>query len=212
MNLLETLAGEVLSGLANTGLRLDPAVAEQLAALEGAALRLELIIPPQSLVLRVSAGELRIQPGSEYPAQTIIRGTIADLLSLLRGAAPSPALEISGDPSLLARFEALLRAYRPRLDGLVPARLTPGTTTANSAPEQLLGLVEEGLDSVRRAVVGVTRQGRSSLDGVMQDGFMNRTDQARLERELDELRLAVDRLQARLALVAPPEPTARDDE
>ncbi|MEM1436952.1 MAG: hypothetical protein AAGG11_23090, partial [Pseudomonadota bacterium] len=114
--------------------------------------------------------------------------------------APSPALEISGDPALLNRFEALLRAYRPRLDDLLPEGLTPGTATANSGPEQLLGLIEEGVDSARRAVVGLTRQGRSAIDELAQSELMTDADQSRLERELDELRMSIDRLKARLAL------------
>jgi ubiquinone biosynthesis protein UbiJ len=212
MNLLETLAGEVLSGIANTGLRLDPELHERLADLEGTALRLELIIPPQSIVLRITAGELRIQPGSEYPVQTVVRGTIADLLALLRGATPSTGLEISGDPALLTRFAALLQAFRPRLDILLPEGLAPGTATANSGPEQVLGLIEEGFDSARRAVVGLTRQGRSAFENLAQNELMTRADQRALERELDELRMSIDRLRARLALAEPPGNAACDDQ
>ena len=200
MNLLEALAGELLSGAANTGLALDPNTLEALARLEGAALRLELKFPPQTLVLRVTEGNLRIQPGSEYPAQTIVRGSITDLLSLLRTGSASPRLEISGDPALLSRFEAVLQGFRPDLDGLIPEALTPGSVDANSPAEQWLGLLEEGLDSVRRATTGALRQGQAALQGTLENSFASRTDVALLEREADELRLAIDRLDARLAL------------
>lgn len=211
MNLLETLAGEVLSGIANTGLRLDPEIQGRLKDLDGTALRLELIAPSQSIVLRVTAGELRVQPGSEYPVQTIVRGTMTDLLALLRGAAPSPGLEISGDPALLTRFAALLHAYRPKLDEFLPAGFAPGTATANSGAEQLLGLIEEGIDSARRALVGVARQGRSTIDNLAKNELMTRTDQLRLEREIDELRLGIDRLTARLAVTSATAPQASEE-
>ena len=198
MNLLEAFAGELLSGLANTGLSLDPDTRAQLDSLEGAALRLELTLPPQAIVIRVTDGALRIQPGSAYPAQTIVRGSAQDLLALLRTGSASTGLSIDGDPALLSRFEALFRNYRPEFDGLVPDRFLPGAADGNSPLEQWLGLVEEGLDSARRATTGLLRQGEAGLREAIDNAFVDRSEFAVLEREADELRLAIDRLQARL--------------
>ncbi|MEM6709720.1 MAG: SCP2 sterol-binding domain-containing protein [Pseudomonadota bacterium] len=205
MNLLETVAGEILSGIANSGLALDPRTQAELAALDGATLRLEIVLPPQAIVIRVEGGALRIQPGSPATAQTVIRGSINDLLALLRGQQPSARLEVSGDPALLTRFEALLRSYRPDFDALVPEQspFTSASASSGATPgpaafaEQLLGFVEEGLDSARRAATGVARQTQSELDARMQATLMTRSDVERLETAIDDLRLAVDRLEAR---------------
>lgn len=210
MNMLEALLGEVLSGLVNSGLALDPTTAGELQTLEGCALRLELVLPPQAIVLRVTGGALRVQPGSEYPAQTMVRGSIQDLIALLRGRAPSTQLQISGDPALLARFERLFRGFNPDLDGLVPAGMLPGNATANSALEQWLGLLEEGLDSARRAATGFGRQSRAQVDTLVRDELMTKDDLIRLESELDALRLQLDRVQARLALAESAEESAEE--
>lgn len=195
---LDAVLADLLGDAANAGLELDPASRARLAALEGREVRLvaELPLPlgTRELSLAVRAGRLRcFARGSERP-DVVVRGTGPDLAAwLLRpgGNGPRAAgsrLQIDGDGTVLAELEALLRGFRPD-----PAPVL-GRLLGDELADAALGTAELAFAALRSALAGA---GQALRHGAA-DIFVDRERAAGFLDELDDLRLRVDRLQARV--------------
>lgn len=191
---LDSVFADVLADLANRSLDLDPASRARLAALDGRRVQLSAALPPpfgrRDFTLQVSGGRLRLLPHAAVDPHVIVRGSVPDLLAWLLGGenAARGRLDIDGDSTVLAELRAALKAFRPELGE--PLRRLLGDELTQSA----LGAAELALATLRSAFEGVQQSVR---DGAAH-AFVDRRECERFLDELDELRLRVDRLAARV--------------
>ncbi|MEQ8857064.1 MAG: SCP2 sterol-binding domain-containing protein [Pseudomonadales bacterium] len=189
----EAVLADVLADLANRSLDLDPASRARLAALEGNRIQLSMDLGPlgqRDLTLTVISGQLRAFARAAQSPHVILRGNPAALAAWLLGADTDSAggLSIDGDTTVLAEFSALLRGFRPDVAG--PLERVIGAEGART----LLGTAELALAGLRSALEGA---GRSVREGAAQT-FVDRAQASRFLDDLDDLRLRVDRLAARV--------------
>jgi len=111
--------GRALAALLERALALDPQMREQLAAIEGRRIGIELRGTGLALAIEARGGSLHVGPHWAQPSNLNLRAAPASLLAFaLRrngDASPQPPgkVEISGDADLARRLEKLFRNYRP---------------------------------------------------------------------------------------------------
>ena len=192
---LESLIGDALAALANASLNLDPSSTARLSALDGRRIRIVAELPPPAgtrhFTLQVEDARVRLYPQDMENPNVIVSGTVTDLARwLLTGQAGNGAgLRIEGDTTVLMELAGILRGFRPDLAG--PLSKVVGAENAAS----LLGAGEmalAGLRSAAEAMSGSLRQGAA-------ERFVNRQQMAQFLDALDDLKLRVDRLGARVS-------------
>jgi ubiquinone biosynthesis protein UbiJ len=199
---LDSVLADALAELANRSLDLDPASRARLTALEGRQLQITVELPPslrpRDFALVVSAGRLRFLPHAPERPNVILRGSPPDLAGALFGGmaggmaggerGPGSRLQIDGDGSVLTELNAALRAFRPDLGS--PLSRVLGAEFAQAA----LGTVELAIAALRSAFEGA---GHAAREGAART-FVDRPQAERFLDGLDELRLRIDRLAARV--------------
>lgn len=193
---LDAVLADGLAELANRSLDLDPASRARLAALEGRRIQITAVLPgslpPRNFTLAVEDARLRLLPQADSEPHVIVRGAPPDLIAWLLGGNPTGAagarLTIDGDSTVLAELRAALRSYRPDLSG--PLGRVLGQELAQTA----LGSAGLALATLRSAFEGAQQ---SMRDGAAR-AFVDRRQCERFLDQLDELRLRVDRLGARV--------------
>jgi len=196
----EAVFADLLAELANRSLALDPASRARLEGLEGSRVQITADLPfgPRDLTLTVAAGRLRCFARADAAPHAVVRGRPQDLAAWLLGSAgasgsagagDSQGVSIDGDTTLLGQLTGVLRDYRPDLEQ--PLARVLGAEAARTA----LGTAELALASLRSALQGVGRTARAGAA----ETFVDRRQAARLLDELDDLRMRVDRLGARVA-------------
>lgn len=190
---LDALLADGLAELINRGLALDPASQARIAALEGLRARITATLPeplgPRDMTIAVLGGRLRLLTREDTPPNVIVRGSPTDLLAWLNGRGDSARLTIDGDGTVLQELSGLLRGYRPELGEPLTALL--GADAARTA----LGSFELALAGLRSAFEGARHSVRDGAAGA----FADRETADRLLDDVQDLRLRVDRLGARVA-------------
>ena len=200
-SLLARLAGEISSQT----LKLDPTSQPRLESLAGTRIRFDVIPPalpgapsganePRTVLLVVQQDELTLEAGSGEEAHAVVTGTLPDIARNFFGAPagsnrPSN-VRIEGDEAALQAVLALFRDLQPDL--AEPLARAIGREAADS----LIGAAEAGLAFLRSAADGLAKGARKEvrntwLTDQAQDSLMDR---------MDELRLRIDRLDARVRL------------
>jgi ubiquinone biosynthesis protein UbiJ len=196
---LAAVLADALGELANASLGLDPTGAARLAELNGTRAVVRARAPaalpagPEELAFTFSVeqGRLRLRTGAVEHPHAVVSGSLGDLISwaLSRGRETSAGLRIEGDTRLFETLAALARDYRPDLQGPLGRLLGP---TAAARLIDAAELAAAGVRSVLQTAASGVRQGAGEWFATEQAtaGFLD---------ELDELRLAVDRLEARVS-------------
>lgn len=177
---------------ANRALALDPDTASRLREFEGRTVALHVEGPEIVLYLTPSGDGLKVAPEGE--AQTTIRGTPGALFANAVSEESRRAagrIHIEGDANLGQSFEQLFRRLKPDweeplaqafgdvLGPRIATALRQGVDWSRSAGWSLAGQVSEYLREESRLLV-------------------TRTEMEEFVREVDNLREAVERLEARL--------------
>ena len=184
-----------LGGLADASLQLDAPAAARLTALSGSALVVRAEGPGglnAEFALVVDDGHVELSTTIPDQPQAIIAGSIADLASwaLTRDHRLPAGLRIDGDPRLPEALADIARTWRPDL-----ARPL-GQLFGNRVAEQLVNAAELAGAGARALMETAGREARQSAGR----WFANDATATTFLDELDDLRLAVDRLAARVGL------------
>ena len=196
---LARLVGEFTSQT----LKLDPASHPRLENLDGTRIRFDIVPPalpgmpepaPRSLLLTVYADGLDLRPEGGEEAHAVVRGTLPEIAASVLGSEPivgnRQGMRIDGDEAALQSVSALFRDLEPDL-----AEPLTGLF-GREAADSLLGAAEAGLAFFRSAAeslsAGLRDEARSVF--VSEDSFRELLERA------EDLRLRVDRLDARVRL------------
>jgi ubiquinone biosynthesis accessory factor UbiJ len=189
---LAAVLGDAVTGLIDRSLDLDPATRARLTSLDGQRIRIDPKLPLEAPTfdIEIRGGHLHRAAHRDAAPQAIVSGSPVAIAAWLAGVESAAAgVRIDGDSAVVAEFGALLRGFRPD-PGLPLERLLGRELTRD-----LLGTAELALGALRSAVAGgadAVRHGAGSAlaERRQLDGFLDR---------LDDLRLRVDRLAARVA-------------
>ncbi len=185
-----------LEELLNRGIAASTRAQELLAGLAGHSLELRVRGTP--LGLRFEAGRERLavgRPGGDAPADAVLEGTPFALARLARPDVARPAgagqLQISGDAEVAQGFRQLFAAGSPDFEEEL-ARLT-----GDVAAHHLANFARDTLAFGRRAAGILARNAAEYLTEERRD-LPTRAEAEEFLAAVDELREAVDRLEARL--------------
>ncbi|MEE4361056.1 MAG: SCP2 sterol-binding domain-containing protein [Pseudomonadales bacterium] len=206
-SLLDAFAASVLDATLVGLLRTDPATAAELRAMGSGRLHLALERPALALTLVLSEAGTRIEAGDAETADASVHLTPAAVAAFLSGDAEGAVLagdaRITGDTQLAERAFAALARFRP--DFAAPLARVLGDAPVAAASTA----AREGRTFVRDTVTRSRERTRDWLTG--ESGLLpSRPEVSRFLDEVDDARLATDRLEARIrrlaARVAPAAP------
>lgn len=192
------LAGRTLEAALNRALALDPETRAALAPLDGRRVDFTLSAPPVALAITVEGEALRVGPPSSPGGSDL--GITATLGALLAQAAPwrdddAPPvgkLAIAGDAELARRVQRLAQRFDPDWDAALARAF--GDVIGHQIGRTLRQALAWGRDSARAlardTAEWLTEESRDIVAGAELSGFLD---------EVDALRDAADRLEARLS-------------
>ncbi len=189
--------GNVLTEIGTRALRADPATLTRLRALSGKRITITSVTPPITWELTVTDQGIEVGSPGAAPPHVAVTGQPWDLLAWLSPSASfqdkGGDLTIDGDIALLEELHAILSQFSP----------DPAESLSKLLGEQnaatLIGTAELGLRTVQSIMEGI---GRSFAENTKHRGSESSTRSANLDTvmdTMDDLRLRVDRLAARLA-------------
>jgi len=200
-SLLARLAGEI----SNQTLKLDPTSHPRLEALAGTRIRFDVVPPalpgvpagdnePRAVLLVVSQDSLSFEAGSSAAAHAVVSGTLADIARTFFGPGgeinKSANVRIEGDEAALQSVAALFRDLQPDL--AEPLAQVIGRDAADS----LIGAAEAGVAFLRSAAESLATSARKEARNTW---LTDQAQESLLDR-MDDLRLRIDRLDARVRL------------
>lgn len=192
---LDNFAALALGPALGQLLELDPASRAQARLFSGRRLALALDPGPIHLTLTFTTDTITTTPGADDDADARIRldpAAVARLLTEGGQAAADIGAEVRGDAAFASAVLDLLRGLRPDL--LTPFGRAFGAEAAHVVGEAARRTSEE----VRRGVDAGAARARSWLTAPEEGWLPGRSEIARFLDEVDELRLATDRLEARV--------------
>lgn len=131
LDTLLPLAARTLEAVLARLLKLDPAAAERLAALNGQSIELTWTGPGWGFRMEVVDGAIRLAPRDpEREPDLAVRGALSGVLAAMasmreRGVLPTGAVKMSGDPGLARELGEIAEKFRPDLETELSARLGP---------------------------------------------------------------------------------------
>jgi len=210
-SVLGDLLADVATRVSNQALNIDPQLRARLQSLSGNTIEINCTMPPVIWHLTIVGGSLQLNQGPAQTPQVIVQGSAMQLASrLFPGTenAQDSHLSIQGDETLLLELVAILRDFEPDLQDPLGQLLGPQLATS------VLGTAEMGLKGIRSMIEGVGRSfmsdmpdmpgkpGAANQPGQSSGSQARSAQQAQLDSVLngiDELRLQVDRLAARVS-------------
>ena len=204
---LETLFVRLLGEISSQTLKLDPTSQPRLQSLAGQSVRFDILPPalpgrpnasaePRTILISIESEGLKLEAGSTAEAHAVVRGELPAIARMLFASAGSDKsansaeVRIEGDEAVLQSIAALFRDLQP--DPAEPLARAIG----RDAAENLVGAAEAGFAFLRSAAESLAAGARKEAQEAWvtvenQDSFLDR---------LDDLRLSVDRLDARVRL------------
>lgn len=176
-------------------LELDPAGRAQAKGLSGSSLALTLEPGPIHVTLAFDETGARVEPGHGAPADASVQldpAAVARLLAEGSEQAGAGGAHIKGDAVFAAAVLDLLRGLRPDL--LAPLAKVFGTESAHVVGEA----AQRAGRGLRGGVDAGMLRAQAWLTAPMEGWLPGRSEIARFLDEVDELRLATDRLEARI--------------
>lgn len=177
-------------------LKLDPETRERLSGLDGKLIRINVTSPSLSVALAVTGGKVYVVAESTTPADTIISGSLAALRSLAGGndAVYRGEVTLEGDLGTGQQLKEIMAGIDPDWEEIISPLV--GDTLAHrlgSAGRQLGHWLQRTRDSLRQNTSEYLQEEVEVLapNYAVRD-FCN---------EVDEVRAAADRLEARLRRV-----------
>lgn len=178
-------------------LALDPETRTALSRLAGQRIELRLASPPIALSLQVDEGRLRVGPaGGGSEPDLALQASLGALIGrLLPGAADAGAvgqMRISGDAELARQLQKLASGYQPDIEGAF------SSVFGEVLGVQIARSLREGLQQVRELGGKAARGAADYLVEERRD-LVSRAEQEALFDDIDDLRDAVERIEARIA-------------
>ncbi len=176
-------------------LALDPTSRARTRLLSGRRLALTLDPGPIQVTLAFGTDAVVAEPGADDDADACIRLDPAAVARLITEGAQATAeigAEVKGDANFASAVLDLLRGLRPDL-------LTPFGRAFGSEAAHVVGEAARRTGAeVRRGMDAGTARAREWLTAPADGWLPGRSEIARFLDEVDELRLATDRLEARI--------------
>ena len=183
----------------NAALKLDPATSNKLASLNGHIFAIHCSAPDLQIFLIPGAAEVRLCGVLDGQAHTTLTGSADELLKLALSNDPANTLingklELHGDSNALIELQKIIAGLQ--LDWEAPLSRLFGDVAAHEIGRGL----RKGFQFARQGLQKLQRQGREFLVEES-DLFPARWQVDNLYRDIEQLGLRTERLEARLQIL-----------
>ena len=169
----------------------DPELVARLSRLEGRAVQIVCNEPSTTWHIEINGATseqpLAFRPGDAQSPSVIVSGSLPELAKLMFGA-DAANVTIDGDQTTLIELTEILESYNPEVAATLSSVLGPALAN------QVLATAEAGLKGVQSIAQGIG----GALRDQAQTNFVSEDNMQDLLSGIDELRLRVDRLAARV--------------
>ena len=183
----ENALSQLFNVVADRAVQSDPEFAARLDRLDGRIVQIRCTDPQITWHLRIESSSIRFLPGSTDRPHVIVSGKLFELARWFSGDS-SVDVRIDGDDSTLIELLQTLSTYDPEFVGAV------SQVIGKQATQEILRVAEMGLRGFQSLAQGVGE----SLKGQAAQRYVSEEDLEPLLSGIDELRLRVDRLSARV--------------
>jgi len=194
MNPAVSALAQWCEAVVNGALSLDPVAEVRIRRLDGRSFAIVSTAPEETFVVRCVGARLLVARAAIDKPNVIVTGTSQALLAALTGFG-TPDVMVEGDEALLAELRGVLRDLQPDLT-------RPLTPLLGAEPAAALsGFVSAGTKLARSLFAALDNEGTRWVRDTAHRRFAASDDVQRFVERVGALRLAVDRLDARVRML-----------
>ena len=182
----------LLSDLSERAIHLDPVAAKNFASLAGQVIEIHCLEPALTWHLTLQESSIEVHAGASDNPNVAVTGKPMGLLQTLMTGATSETVVIDGDAAVLMALQTLAKDYSPDLAKPLDAWLGRETGQRTAA------LVELGMATLGELLTSTRAQAHHATQNYFNERFATQDQGEGLARRLDQLRLRIDRLEAKL--------------
>lgn len=189
----------LLSDLSERAIHLDPVAAKNFASLAGQVIEIHCLEPALTWHLTLQESSIEVHAGASDNPNVAVTGKPMGLLQTLMTGATSETVVIDGDAAVLMALQTLAKDYSPDLAKPLDAWLGRETGQRTAA------LVELGMATLGELLTSTRAQAHHATQNYFNERFATQDQGEGLAGRLDQLRLRIDRLEAKLNRYQHPE-------
>ena len=190
-NLLSSALVQWLEAGLNGALALDGVAEARLARLEGSTVLIVCTSPVEQVTLRCIGSRFSVTREAANAPHVIVRGTPAELLGAFTGLG-APNVAIEGDEVLLGELRSILRDLEPDLTRPLAPLIGKEPAAA------LAGFAQVGAATLRSIFSTLESESSRAARNRLHASFLDHNRFDAFARRIANLRLATDRLSARI--------------
>ena len=189
----------LLNDLSERAIHLDPAAAKNFTSLTGQVIEIHCLEPALTWHLTLQESSIEVHAGASNNPNVAVTGKPLGLLQMLMTGATSETVVIDGDAAVLMALHTLAKDYSPDPAKLLDAWL--GRETGQRAA----ALVELGMANLGELLTSTRANAHHATQNYFSERYATQDQGKGLAGRLDQLRLRIDRLEAKLNRYQHPE-------
>ena len=189
----------LLSDLSERAIHLDPVAAKNFASLAGQVIEIHCLEPALTWHLILQESSIEVHAGASDSPNVAVTGKPMGLLQTLMTGATSETVVIDGDAAVLMALQTLAKDYSPDLAKPLDKWLGRETGQRTAA------LVELGMATLGELLTSTRAQAHRVTQNYFKERYATQDQGEGLAGRLDQLRLRIDRLEAKLNRYQHPE-------
>ena len=189
----------LLNDLSERAIHLDPVAAKNFTSLTGQVIEIHCLEPALTWHLTLQERSIEVHAGASNNPNVAVTGKPMGLLQMLMTGATSETVVIDGDAAVLMAMHTLAKDYSPDPAKLLDAWL--GRETGQRAA----ALVELGMTNLGELLTSTRANAHHATQNYFSERYATQDQGKGLAGRLDQLRLRIDRLEAKLNRYQHPE-------
>ena len=189
----------LLNDLSERAIHLDPVAAKNFTSLTGQVIEIHCLEPALTWHLTLQESSIEVHAGASNNPNVAVTGKPLGLLQMLMTGATSETVVIDGDAAVLMALHTLAKDYSPDPAKLLDAWL--GRETGQRAA----ALVELGMATLGELLTSTRANAHHATQNYFSERYATQDQGKGLAGRLDQLRLRIDRLEAKLNRYQHPE-------
>jgi len=189
----------LLNDLSERAIHLDPVAAKNFTSLTGQVIEIHCLEPALTWHVTLQESSIEVHAGASNNPNVAVTGKPLGLLQMLMTGATSETVVIDGDAAVLMALHTLAKDYSPDPAKLLDAWL--GRETGQRAA----ALVELGMANLGELLTSTRANAHHATQNYFSERYATQDQGKGLAGRLDQLRLRIDRLEAKLNRYQHPE-------
>ena len=189
----------LLNDLSERAIHLDPVAAKNFTSLTGQVIEIHCLEPALTWHLTLQESSIEVHAGASNNPNVAVTGKPLGLLQMLMTGATSETVVIDGDAAVLMALHTLAKDYSPDPAKLLDAWLGRETGQRTAA------LVELGMATLGELLTSTRANAHHATQNYFSERYATQDQGKGLAGRLDQLRLRIDRLEAKLNRYQHPE-------